>query len=116
MIVIPMVFRNAIKRRSTKDVRPTDVLEFVGPADLFIEKLYLCKKVYPTTSRRSNRMNLFKQVRAVSRDDTLHTCLRRVLTEKKRSCVPTKSGQGRALHPRCAPYAARTHSHDEQEC
>jgi hypothetical protein len=56
MIVIPMVFRSAITRRSPKDVCPTDVLEFVGPADLFIEKLYLCKKVYPTTSRRSSSM------------------------------------------------------------
>jgi hypothetical protein len=32
-------------------------------------------------------MNLFKQVRAVSRDDTLHTCLRIVFTEKKRACA-----------------------------
>ncbi len=36
-------------------------------------------------------MILFKQVRAVSRDDTLHTCLRMVCTEKKRSFVSTKS-------------------------
>ncbi len=44
MIVIPMVFRSVITRRSTKDLRPTDVFEFVGPADLFIEGLYLFKK------------------------------------------------------------------------
>jgi hypothetical protein len=44
MIVKPMVFRRAITRRGMKDVRPTDMFDCVGPADLFIEKLYLCKK------------------------------------------------------------------------
>ena len=51
MIVRPMVFRSVITRISTKDLRPTDMFEFVGPADLFIEGLYLFKKVYPTTSQ-----------------------------------------------------------------
>ncbi|GAC1367024.1 MAG: hypothetical protein NVS2B12_16450 [Ktedonobacteraceae bacterium] len=45
MIVIPIVFKSAITRRSTRDVRPTDVFEFVGPADLFMEEFYLFKKI-----------------------------------------------------------------------
>jgi len=51
MIVIPIVFKSAIMRRSTRDVRFTDVFEFVGPADLFMEVFYLFKKFYPTPSQ-----------------------------------------------------------------
>jgi hypothetical protein len=45
MIVIPIVFKSAITRRSARDVRLTDVFEFVGPADLFMEVFYLFKKI-----------------------------------------------------------------------
>ncbi|GHO92681.1 hypothetical protein KSF_027290 [Reticulibacter mediterranei] len=44
MIVRPMVFRSVIMRRSTNEVRFTDVFEVVGVTNVFIEKPYLCKK------------------------------------------------------------------------
>jgi hypothetical protein len=45
MIVIPIVFNSAITRSSTRDVRPTEVFEVVGPVDLVMEVCYLFKKI-----------------------------------------------------------------------
>jgi hypothetical protein len=50
MIVIPIVFKSAITRRSTRDVRPTDVFEVVEPVDLVMEVFYLFKKILSYSS------------------------------------------------------------------